>query len=307
MDNTEQVDYDTLYDAGFNEGNTDVETKEPIVEENIEVEETQETEEVEEAIEQLDEVEEETLDEEPESTEPDSIEEELIALDYKGQEIKVTKAEQKKLAQMGFDYTSKTQDLASKRNLLELIGDRTPEEVKTMIDAFGGDKEALSYMAKQANIDPYDLDIESQYKPKVEAKNYELDDIVNTIKSDTELSSTMDRWIDTLPKSTLTDFQKDPKLLGDLYQEARVGNAQKVMPEAIKRMALDSSISFKEAYLSARETVVSKPEVKKPADRDTIKKAVVPKKSASKHMKEHKDVWEDDELFEQMKKMTQRY
>lgn len=301
---TEQVDYDTLYDKGFEEKITEVE------EETLE----QPEEEVDSNIEEeLTETEEETPEQEEQSTEPEEEEtqeettEKLYELDYKGDNIKASFEELKVLAQKGFDYTSKTQDLAKKRDVLEIIGDRTPEEVKTMVDALNGDKEALSYLAKQANVDIYDLTEESNYKPTVEERNYALDDAIAHIKADTENSQTIDRWIDSLPKSVYSEFATDPKLLTDLHMEARNGIAQDVMPEVIKNMAMGKASNFKEAYLSARENVVSKKESKPEASRDTIKKATVPKKNVSKHMKEHTDVWEDDELYAKMQKMRRGY
>lgn len=298
---SEEQSYEELYDKGFVDGDTGVEDLEqPLEEEDSNIVEEEDT---------LTEAEEETPEQEEQSTEPEeeeSTEAQLYELNYKGETIRATQEELKELAQKGFDYTSKTQDLAKKREILELLGDMSPEEVKALTDAKNGDKEALSYLAKQAGVDIYDLNEESAYKPVVESRNYDLDDAIKAIQSDTENSPIIERWIDSLPSSTRIEFAKDPKILTDLHIEARNGIAQKVIPEVLKSMAMGKHSSFKEAYLSARETVVSQP-TKPVASRETIKKASVPKKNVSKHTQEHTDVWNDDELYAKMQKMRRGY
>lgn len=303
----EQVDYDTLYDKGFEEGITELEQPE--------VGETTEDSNVEQEVQEVEqqtEEEEQTPEQEEQSEEPTeeevTTEKELYELNYKGENIQASVDELKELAQKGFDYTSKTQDLAKKREILELLGDMSAEDVKTLVDANGGDKEALSYMAKQAGVDIYDLTEESQYKPVVENKNYELDDTIATIKADTANGGMIERWIDGLPSFTHNEFTKDPKLLADLHIETKNGIAQQVMPEVFKNIAMGKHNSFKEAYLAIRQAVVSKPkeEVKPQATRETIKKATVPKKNVSKHTKDHTDVWDDDDLYAKMQKMRRQ-
>lgn len=298
MSNEEQVEYDTLYNKGFEEGITELEQPE---------DEDSNTEE--EVIEdEVTEGEEETPEQEEQSTEePEEQSEDLYELDYKGEKIKASKEELIQLAQKGFDYTSKTQDLASKRNILELIGDKSPEEVKTMIDAINGDKEALSYMAKQAGIDIYDINEDTQYQPKVEQKNYALDDAINSIKADATNAPIMDRWIDNMPSNIHQEFKNDPKLLTDLHMETKNGVAQNVMPEVIKMMAMGYNGTFKDAYLSVRQNVVSPKPSKQEVPRETIKKATVPKKNVSKHTQDVKDIWNDDELYAKMQKMRRGY
>lgn len=305
---TEQVDYDILYDKGFEEKDTTVEQLEEDSTDEVVEEDVQEVEETTETDEESQDATEQTQDTDDEETTTDK---ELYELDYKGEKIKASKDELISLAQKGFDYTSKTQDLAKKREILELLGDMKTEDVKALVDAKGGDKEALSFIAKQAGIDIYDLTEEATYKPQVEQRNYGLDDAVNNIKADTEHGQIIDRWIDSLPSSTHKEFANDPQLLADLHTETKNGIAQKVIPEVLKKMAMGYATSFKEAYLSSRAEVVG-PQANETkqgstASRETIKKASVPKMNTSKHTNDHKDVWEDNELYAKMQKMRRGY
>lgn len=312
MSKLEQADstpsYDELYDKGFDEQEVDnteeVEQEEEVVEEEtLEQPEAEETEEAEELTDEQD-------DTEPtEEPEEDSNEDSFETITYKGQELKLTKDELKTLAQKGFDYTSKTQNLASHRQLIELAEENglSPEDIKVLIDAKKGDKEALGYLAKQANVDPYDLDIDNAYVPQVEAKNYLLEDAVKAVQSDNEYGKVIDTWMGMLPSSALELMQKDPKILLDIHSETKTGIAQKVMPEVIKQMAMSPMADFRQSYLKARETVVNQKEVKKEVPREIKKKATITKKTTSKHIKEHEDVWENDAYFKKLQSKVRGY
>lgn len=301
---SEEQSYEELYNKGFDDKDTTTE--------QLEQPETEEDSNIETEPEEVLEAEEQTPEQEEQSeTEEEETKEDYYDLVYKGENIKASKEELIELAQKGFDYTSKTQQLAKKRQIIDLLGDLNEDEVKALVDARNGDKEALSYIAKQAGVDIYDLESEVSYKPTVEKKNYGLDDAIETIKADKDNSPIIERWIDSLPAYTHSEFAKDPKILTDLHIETRNGVAQKVIPEVLKMLAMGQSSSFKEAYLSVRQNVVSnnanesnsRPEAK----RETVKKATISKKNVSSKKNESDDVWEDDELYAKMQMMRRRY
>lgn len=299
----EQAEYDALYDQGFDENVTEVEPVEEEVEESNGLDLEQPEEEVEtDTTPELDEVEEDTDDTPTE----DSKEEPYLVAEYKGQTIELSKEDAKVLAQKGFDYTSKTQDLASKREILEIIDGLSKEDLKALVDAKNGNADALGYVANKANVDIYDVNTDSQYKPEVVNKNYALEDTIKAIKDDTEYGGVINSWVDSLPQSTVNMFSQDPQILADIHMEAKNGIAQKVMPKVLTAMAVNPMVDFKTAYLKARETVVNQPP-REEASREIKKKATLSKKQPSKHMSQHKDVWEDDELYAKMKKMVARY
>ncbi len=308
---TEQVeDYDTLYDKGFTDGLVDSpnESEEETLEqpEELEEESTEET---------LDEeIETDTTDEDEEDSKEESNEDEndseetqeeepFIEVERYGQVIKMNKEEAKKFASFGFDYTAKTQDLSSKRQVIELLDDMSLEEVKTMKDAFGGDKEAIAHFLKSKSIDPYDIDTdETKYQPEVEKINYELNDAIEYVKKDTEIAPIIDTWINGLPQSVHGMIAKDPKILTDLYQEAKSGMAQKVMPNVFKQMALNPNLDFKQAYMDNRR-VVAEAQQKEEVPSSVKKKATVTKKQPTKKKLDHRDVWEDEDLYREMHRM----
>ncbi len=302
MSTEEQAEYDALYSQAFN-GEKPIESPEEEVEEEEILEQPEEAEE-EEAEETLD-GEEET--EPTDEAEEDSKDEPYLTVTRHGQTIPMTKEEAEKFASFGFDYTSKTQDLAKDRQLVELANDNgvTAEELKTLIDMKQGNKEAFGHISKQAGIDPYDIDTDSNYIPKVDKKNYALEDAINTVQSDKEYAQTVDSWLEMLPRSAKQMISDDPKILLDIHTEARNGIAQKVMPTVIKEMLTSPMSDFKQSYLRARQSVVSQPETKREeVSREVKKKATTAKKKASKHTKEKQDVWNDDELYAKMQKLA---
>jgi len=303
-------EYDELYAKGFDEGVTDVEeteVKEEAIEEEGEGLEQPETEEEVETETQTDEEEQETTEDEEEDsvTEP---EKEVFTIKHNGVDMTLSKEEMLMLANKGFDYTSKTQDLSTKRHRLEMLDGMSDEDLQSFVDASKGNKEAFATIANKANIDPYDVDGTGEYKPSVVQKNYALDDVVESIKADTTNSPTIDGWINALPSRATELFTKDPLVLADIHKETQNGIAQKVMPEVIKSMALNPMMDFKQAYLTEREKVVSDDTTsKEEVSREVKKKATIAKKSPSKHKAEHTDIWEDDDLYAKMQEMRKRY
>lgn len=326
----EDKEYQELYDKGFDDGflgeeiepeeNEDIEE----VETEEEVEETTEdidTEEENEDLEQPDETEEnQSEDEESEDTEEteeneDSIEEEKKGrtIKWKNQEIFIDDNEIDNFIQKGFDYTQKTMDLAKYRPFIEMINENnlTPEELATLTAAKNGNTDALGKIIGAAGVDVFDINEESDYKPEVKIRNYELDDVIETIQSDTQYGQKIDQYIASIPEQSKKIFIENPQVLKGLYEDEKSGVAANIMPGVIKELALNPNADFLSTYRMVGQKIYnntnSKQEVvenKKPVvNKGNKKKASLSKKNKG-IMKEHEDVWSNDELYEKYKRMT---
>ena len=304
---TEQSEYDELYAKGFNEQITDVDAVEEVAistEEEVESEEQPEVVEVEPTEEPLDEEGEPEADTE---TEEDSNEsEQKHSITIGGQEVSLTLEELRIFAQKGGDYTRKTQDLAKSRADIELMNDKnlSHEDLVMLADIKSGNKEALAVLANKAGIDPLDVDENSSYKPEVVEKNYALQDVVSEIRNDKDNGTIIDNWIAVLPEDVKSSFAKQPEILRGLHIDTKNGIGKEIMPDLIKEMAMNPNIDFVETYNTIGQKIVNSreaKEVKPEATRETKKKATVTKTKKT-HIKDHQDVWNDDELYEKMKK-----
>ena len=305
----EELSYDELYNKGFEEKSIEVEEEESeSTEEEETLEQPEDTDEAETEVE-IDESEQETEEEESEDSNEQSSEEELFAITYKGQEIKVNKEELIALGQKGFDYTSKTQDLANKRKLIEMADEYGIDEetLATLGESKKGNKEAFATLANKLGIDPYELDTEANFKPEIKETNYELDDAINAIKADAENSPVIDNWINMLPSNVGKVFAEKPKALAGLHQDTKNGLSQKIMPDVIKTLALNPDADFIQTYQEVGSRVIQRKEEKPEAKRETKKKMTVSKKKVSKHTNDAKDIWDDDELYEKMQKMRRGF
>lgn len=334
--------YDELYDKGFEESHLDMidnpnveDVEEEVaeivedVEETIEneeetetdVEETEEDSEVEETededIEQSgSENDEETDESVTENDEENSNENSGRTIKWNGQEIFIKNDEIDTFLQKGFDYTKKTQDLAQYRPVIEMMseGKLSQEDLVTLLDAKNGNADAIAQIMKSANIDLYDINEESNYKPVVNNKNYELEDVINNIKNDTEYGVKVDNYISSLPETTKKYMAENPAILNGFYEDVKNGVADKIMGDVLKTLVLNPNANFVDTYQRVgqevfqnnqqqEERVQSKQEEKPLVDRETKKKATISKKTKTA-IKDHQDVWEDDELFEKMMRMT---
>lgn len=311
-----QEEYDELYSQGFNDGIEDSEEniteeeseelEQPTEEEEVQPEETLD-EEVEEATDEPEEDSDDTENQEDVATDEEESNEDdaYLTIERFGEKINLTREEAQKMSQLGWDYTSKTQDLATQRKRLEIIDGLPDEVLQALKDTSSGNIEAFATIANQFNIDPFDVDGAGDYKPQIIEKNYELEDVVNEIKADSNSSNTIDTWMKELPNSVNEGFANNPNILRGLHVDLKQGVANKIMPEVIKTLKLNPTADFVQTYqsvgqkmLSTREEKPAKPE----ASREIKKKATPVKVKSSKHMKDHESVWDDNDLFMQMRK-----
>jgi len=297
-----EEEYEELYKQGFDGDIVDSENNEETLEQPTEEEDVQATEEDDDSTEENTESTEEDSDEE--NQESTDEEEPYMVIERFGEKIPLTKDEAVRMSQLGWDYTSKTQDLSEHRKRLEIIDGLPDEVLQALKDVSSGNKEALASIAEKFEIDPYDIDGVGEYKPKIIEKNYELEDVIASIKEDSESSSTIDTWVRELPNSVNSTFANNPAILKGLHVDVKNGIAKKVMPEVIKTLKLNPSADFVTTYQEIGKRMVStaNKEPKPEASREQKKKAIPSKVKPSKHMKDHVSVWESDDKFNEMRR-----
>lgn len=318
----EDKEYEELYNKGFDEENIEVEEQEEdeeleIIEDEPE-DDLEDLEQPDEETEDIDSTEDEEQDSEDEENIDDDTEDSSEAksgrtIKWKGQEIFIGDDEVDTFIQKGFDYTKKTTDLAKWRQYIELIDENnlSIEDIATLNAAKNGNTDALGKIVNTAGVDINDINEYSDYEPQVAVKNYELEDVIETIKSDEVHSIKMDQYISMVPESTKELFIENPNILRGLYEDQRSGVAGEIMPEVIKALAINPNADFIDTYRTVGQKIYnnnganSKPgsNAGKQASRDTKKKASISKRNKTR-INDHRDVWEDDDLFQEMMRKT---
>ena len=310
---TEEEVYDAEYDKAWSdEESTQTETEEALEQPKAEDEATDEIVE-EEAIEDSTTTEEDLPVEESEE-EITKDTEFAETLKWKGKEIQVTREELIALGQKGFDSEKKWQDVAAIRPYHDLIKDNglTVEQVKTLVDVVKNkNPEALALLAEQSNIDMFEAE-KKDYTPKVETRNYELDDVISEINENEEIASEMNSYVESVPNSVRDTLTSQPAILRGLNKDMQQGIAQRVMPEVIKQLAINPNQDFVSLYQSIGEKVFSKdvkPEapskVAKVATKDDKRRVAVNKTTPAPEKSVTNDYdasWDDNEHFEAVRR-----
>jgi hypothetical protein len=285
----------------------------------------------EEELEQLN-TEEETTDEiVEEQVEEDSSNEEVVAEDkpieeatkedlevadnfaetlkWNKQEIPVTRDELISLAQKGFDADKKWREASLSRPMKELVDSNnlTAEDIQMFIDAKNGKAEALALMAEKAGIDMYDAE-KKDYAPVVEVKNYELDDVIAEINQDEAIATQMNDYVSSVPQGIKDVLTENPDVLRGLNMDMKQGIAQKIMPEVIKQLAINSNQDFVKLYQHVGKAMYSKEQAPVAAEKPTRieptreekRKMSISKKNSAptKQISDDYDAsWDDDKHF----------
>ena len=298
-----------LYDAEYSKAWGEEELEQSPEETESEVDVPDEVEDVENSIE-----EEEVEEVKPEDEESKVDDEMPYTIKWKGKEIPLTKEELIVLGQKGFDAEKKWQDVAAIRPYHNLIKDNnlTVEQVTTLVDIVKGkNPEALALLAEQAGIDMYDAE-RKNYAPKVETRNYELDDVIAEINSDETIATQMNDYVSSVPQNVKDTLVAQPAILRELNEHMRHGVAQVVMPEVIKQLAINPNQDFVSLYKGINEQRISKLETKetvaKPTrptvtSQDKKRVAVSTKNSAPKKpiADDYDAAWEDDDAFNRVR------
>jgi len=313
---TEEETYDAEYEKawGDEESTEEVDTKEEELEQpNTEDETTDETVE-EEVVEDSNETEE--GEEKAEKSEEVPSEDFAEVLKWKGKEIPVTREELIALGQKGFDSEKKWQEAAVNRPLKEVIDKYglTVEQL-TILGNISTDKsaEALALLAEQNGIDLFEAE-KKDYQPVVEEVNYELNDVISEINENEEIANQMNDYVSSVPQSVKDLLTTKPDVLRGLNQDMKQGIAQKIMPEVIKQLAINSNQDFIKLYQGIGQSMFSQletkaeevKEVQQPkSTREDKKRVAVSKKTPAPEKKiadDYDAAWGDDAHFEAVKR-----
>ncbi len=302
---TEEELYEAEYDMAWDgteveQPNTEDETTDEIVEDEVSEDST--------------ETEEDIQVEESEEAEEDKPSDDFAeVLKWNGKEIPVTREELIALGQKGFDSEKKWQEAALNRPIKELVDkyNFTAEQLE-MFGNITSDKnaEALALLAQQSGIDLYDAE-HKEYKPVVEKRNYELDDVITEINQNEEIATQMNTYVQSVPQSVKDTLTSNPNILRGLNIDAQNGVAQQIMPEVIKQLAINPNQDFVTLYQGIGQKV-SKPkaDTKPEATREDKKRVAVNKKTTAPKKvitDDYDATWNDDAHFDAVRRRLQGF
>jgi len=230
-----------------------------------------------------------------------------VKIKSRGMEIDInSEKELIELAHKGFDYFKKTQELAKWRKDIGVIEDAGLgiEELQLLADVKNGDKEAIAALMNTYGYDPLEVEPEAGvgYKPQTpNLPDFEIQDIVETIKSEPEHAQHFQQIASAVPDDFLNEVGSDPVKLAHFNDHIKRGLADKIVPEAMKAQALYGG-KFMDHYtrigqqLAAQDmqtptpspTPASEPKVapqQKPLsdrERELRRKATTPKRGSKK-------------------------
>lgn len=184
-----------------------------------------------------DEVEDESTDEKEEVEEEVKPEFTPIEIEVGGYKVKITSQEDlMAYVTKGAESFSKKEDkFVNEKTILEQ-GNLTSDDLKLLIDAKNGSKEAIAKLAELAKVDVFDLDSEmaSQYKNQFEPYiESDIDKVANEILADVEHAANFRNVSNSLPKDFMNAISSNAEALKNFSGHIKSGLAQEVIPMAI--------------------------------------------------------------------------
>lgn len=266
------LDAEPEEEVDVNEGADEIVTNDEIVEpQEEEVEGVEPTEEPVEESDVNDEVVEPTEGDEVVEPEPEVVEETVDVTPeveeipkYKvkanGDEFDFTIEELMTLAPKAMDYTKKMQAMSKDRKLISALTENEigADEINLMIDAFKGDKDAITSMIKKAGIDTLDLDVDSEtnYKPTQHGlTEHQLDikDIESRISGDVEYTKTTNVVNNEWDTGSQQKLFENPGMIEALHSDVKSGVYDVVSQMATKQKLLNPVMGMTDLdyYMSA--------------------------------------------------------
>jgi hypothetical protein len=167
-----------------------------------------------------------------------------VKIKSRGMEIDITSEKDLiELAHKGFDYFKKTQELAKWRKDIGVIEDAelSIQELQLLADVKKGDKAAIATLMSTYGYDPLEIEPEhgAEYKPTpIPDVNYEVEAIVEQIKSEPEHAQHFQKIATAVPDDFLNEVGSDPVKLMHFNDHIKRGLADKIVPEALKAQAI---------------------------------------------------------------------
>ena len=173
-------------------------------------------------------------------TTSDGSEFEPITVKFNGSDIQLDNMAEvqsylNRVGNTGKPKTSKEKQLMAQSGLSE-------EDIALMVDAKKGNKGAIAKLAKNANVDVYDLDDEmaESYTPEFQAQYMsEVDEVAEEIMSNENLAREFQEVTKTLPEDFIGAIASNPVALRNFAQHVESGLAKEVLPQAMKKVLLE--------------------------------------------------------------------
>ena len=168
-----------------------------------------------------------------------------MEINANGMKMKATMNELVAGFQKGMHYTKKMQELSGVKRLVSIATSNglSEEDLNLLVEAKGGNQEAIAKIMATAKVDPLDIDTDEHknYSPADYGKDeldVDMDMVVKTIKADTETSSFVEDAIQSMPQDMYDMVSGSADNLDSLYKDVKNGTYSKVMPEVIKLQSL---------------------------------------------------------------------
>lgn len=248
-----------------------------------------------------------------------------------GSKMKVTLKELIQGFEKGVDYTQKLQGVAGLRKTGALMSENglTEDDLNLLIEAKGGNKQALAKILGDSGVDSDELEPEDakDYIPNNYAKepiSFELESVREEINRDTEYLPQVQGALNTMPQEFFDEIAPNANNLKALYSDVKSGKYQDIMPEMQKMSTLQGRSPSVELYreaanIVADRTVQAKPEIITPVvpQVDPVKEAArqgrrssavsaTKQKAPAKATKVNFNDLDDSDFEAEFKKMTGR-
>ena len=156
------------------------------------------------------------------------------------------------LATKGLSSVNVTPNSESEVDNIVNQGKLSKEDLTLLIDAKNGDANAISKLAQLGKIDVLDIDENKaeKYTPAFEVEQVnEVNKVAGEILSDVEHATEFKQISNNVPQNFINEISSDASKLRAFSGHIKSGLAQKIIPEAMKKVATDGG-DFYDAYAS---------------------------------------------------------
>ncbi len=166
---------------------------------------------------------------------------EPIEVEVSGQKISIdSKEEMLAFIKKSANSMGSKRQRKSKNDQIVEQGNLSEDDLALLIDAKNGDPQAIAKLAKDSNIDVYDLSDDGKYDRKFNPQFMsEADEVAEDILADTELATTFKEVVSSLPPEFTSAIATDAKALKHFSGHVKSGLAQRILPQALKAQLLN--------------------------------------------------------------------
>ena len=190
---------------------------------------------------------------------------EPVTLDVNGVEVTVDNiSDLVAYARKGASEANKTETHVEEKLIIDQ-GKLSQDDLKLLVDAKNGSKEAIAKLAEMAKVDTMEIEEDSakDYRPQFKATEVsEVDKVANEIAQDAGLKESFQNVSKALPQDFTNKLMSDAGMLKDFARHVKDGIAQEIIPQAITAQMRDGG-SFMDAYTKVGQALTA--ERQKPA------------------------------------------